>query len=58
VESNLIGVVETSIYLPSPPGAPSQKTSPSNARNASRTDAYEVSGGRDRVSRVLRLRGS
>ena len=29
VESNIIGVVETSIYLPSPPVAPSQRTSPS-----------------------------
>jgi len=29
-----LGVVETSIYLPSPPVAPSKKTSPSNARNA------------------------
>lgn len=34
LESSLIGVVETSIYLPSPPVAPSQKTSPSNAKNA------------------------
>jgi capsular polysaccharide biosynthesis protein len=33
-ESSLVGVVETSIYLPSPPVAPSQKTSPSNAKNA------------------------
>lgn len=34
LDSSLIGVVETSIYLPSPPVAPTQKTSPSNARNA------------------------
>lgn len=33
LESSVIGVVETSIYLPSPPVAPSQKTSPSNAMN-------------------------
>ncbi|MBP1924253.1 capsular polysaccharide biosynthesis protein [Sedimentibacter acidaminivorans] len=33
LESSVIGVVETSIYLPSPPFAPSQKTSPSNAMN-------------------------
>lgn len=34
LDSSLIGVVETSIYLPSPPVAPTQKTSPSNSRNA------------------------
>ena len=33
LESSVIGVIETSIYLPSPPVAPSQKTSPSNAMN-------------------------
>lgn len=33
LDSSLIGVVETSIYLPSPPVAPTQKTSPSNVRN-------------------------
>lgn len=33
LDSSLIGVVETSIYLPSPPIAPSRKTSPSNALN-------------------------
>ncbi|WP_019230332.1 Wzz/FepE/Etk N-terminal domain-containing protein [Sedimentibacter sp. B4] len=32
-ESSVIGVVETSVYLPSPPVAPTQKTSPSNALN-------------------------
>ena len=31
--SSVIGVVETSVYLPSPPVAPTQKTSPSNALN-------------------------
>ena len=30
----LIGVVKTNIYLPSPPVAPNRKTSPSNAKNA------------------------
>jgi len=34
LESSVIGVVETSVYLPSPPVAPTQKTSPSNALNA------------------------
>lgn len=34
LDTGLIGVIETSIYLPSPPVAPSQKTSPSNAKNA------------------------
>lgn len=34
LQSSLIGVVETSVYLPSPPVAPTHKTSPSNARNA------------------------
>lgn len=33
LESSIIGVVETSIYLPSPPVAPTQKTSPSNGLN-------------------------
>lgn len=33
LESELTGVVDTSIYLPSPPVAPSHKTSPSNAKN-------------------------
>ena len=33
LESSIVNVVETSIYLPSPPVAPNQKTSPSNARN-------------------------
>ena len=31
--SSVIGVVETSVYLPSLPVAPTQKTSPSNALN-------------------------
>ena len=34
LESSIIGAIETSIYLPSQPVAPSKKTSPSNARNA------------------------
>lgn len=33
LDSGLIGVIETSIYLPSPPVAPTQKTSPSNLMN-------------------------
>jgi len=33
LETSVIGVVETSVYLPSPPVAPSQKTSPSNVMN-------------------------
>lgn len=33
LESNVIGVVETYVYLPSAPVAPTQKTSPSNALN-------------------------
>ncbi|WP_326908128.1 Wzz/FepE/Etk N-terminal domain-containing protein [Sedimentibacter sp. MB31-C6] len=33
LESSTISVVKTSIYLPSPPIAPSQKTSPSNSMN-------------------------
>ncbi|WP_069999279.1 Wzz/FepE/Etk N-terminal domain-containing protein [Cellulosilyticum sp. I15G10I2] len=33
LESSLIGVVKTSVYLPSPPVAPTQKTSPRNALN-------------------------
>lgn len=33
LESSIIGVVKTSVYLPSPPVAPSQKTSPRNAMN-------------------------
>lgn len=33
LESTLSGVVETSVYLPSAPVAPTQKTSPSNALN-------------------------
>ncbi len=33
LESSIISVVETSIYLPSPPVAPTQKTSPSNSFN-------------------------
>lgn len=33
LETSVIGVVETSVYLPSPPVAPTQKTSPSNALN-------------------------
>jgi capsular polysaccharide biosynthesis protein len=33
LESNVIGVVETSVYLPSLPVVPTQKTSPSNALN-------------------------
>lgn len=33
LESSVIGVVETSVYLPSPPVAPTEKTSPSNALN-------------------------
>ena len=32
-ESSLIGVVKTSVYLPSPPVAPTQKSSPRNALN-------------------------
>lgn len=28
-----MGIVETHVYLPSPPVAPTQKTSPSNALN-------------------------
>ncbi|HHU78729.1 MAG TPA: hypothetical protein GXZ29_07640, partial [Clostridiales bacterium] len=31
---SLIGVTETSIYLPSKPVAPNRKSSPSNSRNA------------------------
>ncbi len=31
--SSVIGVVETSVYLPSPPVVPTQKTSPNNALN-------------------------
>ncbi len=34
LETSIIGVVETSVYLPSPPVAPTKKTSPSNAKNA------------------------
>ncbi|MHB8062779.1 MAG: Wzz/FepE/Etk N-terminal domain-containing protein [Ruminiclostridium sp.] len=34
LQSSLVGVVETSIYLPSPPVEPSRKTSPSNTKNA------------------------
>ena len=33
LESDLAGVIETSIYLPSPPVAPTHKTSPSNTMN-------------------------
>jgi len=33
LETSVIGVVETSVYLPSPPVAPTQKTSPSNLIN-------------------------
>ncbi len=33
LQSSVMGVVETYIYLPSPPVAPTQKTSPSNALN-------------------------
>lgn len=33
LESSVIGVVETYVYLPSPPVVPTQKTSPSNALN-------------------------
>lgn len=33
LESSLISVVETNVYLPSPPVVPTQKTSPSNALN-------------------------
>ncbi len=33
LEASVIGVVGTSVYLPSPPVAPTQKTSPSNALN-------------------------
>lgn len=33
LESSVIGVVETYVYLPSPPVAPTQKTSPSNGLN-------------------------
>lgn len=33
LQSSVMGLVETYIYLPSPPVAPSQKTSPSNALN-------------------------
>lgn len=34
LESSVIGVVDTYVYLPSPPIAPTQKTSPSNSLNA------------------------
>jgi uncharacterized membrane protein YgaE (UPF0421/DUF939 family) len=33
IDSTLVSLVEASIYLPSNPIAPTQKTSPSNARN-------------------------
>lgn len=33
LDSSVIGIVETSIYLPSPPVAPTNKTSPSNTLN-------------------------
>lgn len=33
LESSVIGVVETSIYLPSPPVAPTEKSSPNNTMN-------------------------
>ncbi|MDF2613518.1 MAG: capA [Clostridia bacterium] len=33
LESSIIGVVKTNVYLPSPPVAPSQKTSPRNSLN-------------------------
>lgn len=33
LESSLISVIETNVYLPSPPVAPTQKTSPSNSLN-------------------------
>lgn len=33
LESSVIGVVDTYVYLPSPPVAPTQKTSPSNVLN-------------------------
>jgi uncharacterized protein involved in exopolysaccharide biosynthesis len=33
LESSVIGVVKTSVYLPSPPVIPTQKTSPSNTLN-------------------------
>ena len=33
LDSDLIGVIETSVYLPSPPVAPTHKTSPSNTTN-------------------------
>jgi len=33
LKSSVIGLVETYVYLPSPPVAPTQKTSPSNALN-------------------------
>lgn len=33
LESSLISIIETSVYLPSSPVAPTQKTSPSNALN-------------------------
>ncbi len=33
LESSIIGVVKTSVYLPSPPVAPTQKSSPRNALN-------------------------
>lgn len=33
LDTSIIGVVETSVYLPSPPVAPTEKTSPSNTMN-------------------------
>lgn len=33
LETSLISIVETSVYLPSPPVAPTKKTSPSNSMN-------------------------
>ncbi|WP_083258643.1 Wzz/FepE/Etk N-terminal domain-containing protein [Cellulosilyticum sp. I15G10I2] len=33
LKSSVIGIVETSVYLPSPPVSPSQKTSPKNVLN-------------------------
>ena len=33
LQSSVVGLVETYVYLPSPPVAPTQKTSPSNALN-------------------------
>jgi capsular polysaccharide biosynthesis protein len=33
IKSNIVSITNTNVYLPSPPAAPSQKTSPSNTKN-------------------------